>query len=247
MTLTINWLQAIDGTNALAATIRYSLHGFAREVTPADAGSVAFEETAPVRKFPDYPHKRNVEGRFWLASTGQHVPFESFWERAFLMSLDRTRSAEAVSSQPMWIHWRNPKRRHAPDYFVRRKDGTALLVDVRERSEIEPEDAAKFELTRRMAAALGWDYLVFDDLPGATQQNLRFLLRYRDPQWLEGVALRNLPDSGAIRLVDLVALLDDAPNSALGAAYALIWSDIARCDLSRPLSMSAVVRFGPDR
>ncbi len=123
-----------------------------------------------MRKFPDYPHKRNVEGRFWLASTRQHVPFESFWERAFLMSLDRTRSAEAVSSQPMWITGATRSADMPPDYFVRRKDGTALLVDVRERSEIEPEDAAKFELTRRMAAALGWDYLVFDELPGATHR-----------------------------------------------------------------------------
>lgn len=124
------------------------------------------------------------------------------------MSLDRTRSAEAVSSQPMRIHRRNPKRRHAPDYFVRRKDGGALLVDVRERADIEPEDAAKFELTRRTAAALGWDYLVFDDLPGATQQNLRFLI------WSD---------------------------------VARLWSNVARCDLSRPLSMSATVRSGVDR
>lgn len=74
MTLTTNWLQAIDGTNALAATIRYSLLGFAREVTPADAGAIPIEETAPVPRFPDYPHKRKVEGRFWLASTGQKRP-----------------------------------------------------------------------------------------------------------------------------------------------------------------------------
>lgn len=247
MTLTTNWLQAIDGTNALKATIRYSLHGFARETVPADAGAIAFEEADPVREFPDYPQKRNFEGRLWVASTRQHVPFESFWERAFLISLDRTRTAEAISSQPMWIRWRNPERRHAPDFFVRRSDGSALLVDVRERSRIKPKDSAVFELTRRLAAALGWDYLVFDDMPGATQQNLRFLLRFRDTGWLEGITLDELPDSGSMRLSELITLLHRAFPSPTGAAYALIWADVARCDLSKPLSMSTVLRFGADR
>lgn len=90
-----------------------------------------------------------------MASTGQHVPFESFWERAFLTSVDRTGDAVGVSSQPMWIRWRSPKRSHAPDYFVRRSDGTALLADVRPAELIKPEDSTKFELTRRLAAALG--------------------------------------------------------------------------------------------
>lgn len=56
MTLTTNWFRAIDGTNALAAIVRYSLHGFVRAATPADAGLIAVEERAPVRNFPDQSH-----------------------------------------------------------------------------------------------------------------------------------------------------------------------------------------------
>lgn len=247
VTLTTARLEALDGINALAATISYSLHGHVIETDPVDAAQVRFEDADPVRQFISYPHKRYFEGKFWLASTDEHVPFESFWERSFLASLDRTGRARSVTSQPMWIHWREPKRSHAPDYFVRQSDGTALLVDVRERSNIEPPDAAKFELTRRMALALGWQYLVFDDLPGATQANLRFLTRYRDPRWLEGIDLTALPSQGSMTLATLVGLLHDAVHSPQGAAYALIWLDHVRMNLERPLSMASTVRFGEDR
>lgn len=61
MTLTTNWFRAIDGSNALAAIVRYSLHGFVRAATPADAGLIAFEEGSRP-KLPRPITQRNVEG-----------------------------------------------------------------------------------------------------------------------------------------------------------------------------------------
>jgi hypothetical protein len=244
VTLTADWLGAIDGTNALAATIEFSSHGLVQQTDPLDAAGVAFEEADPVRSFVSWPGKRNFEGRLWLSSTGQHVPFESFWERAFLTALDRTGEATGVSSQPMWIRWRSPKRSHAPDYFVRRDDGSGLLVVVRPRELIGSEDEAKFELTRRLAAALGWSYLVFDELPGATQANLRFLMRYRDPAWLDRVDLASLNLVGQMTLAALAQRLAAVARSGHGAAYALVWKGVARADLRTPLSMRTLVHLG---
>ena len=244
MSLTASWLDAMDGTNALAATIEFSRHGYRQQADPLDVVRVPFEEADPVRAFVSYPGKRNFEGKFWLASTRSHVPFESFWERAFLAMLDRTGDVAGVSSQPMWIRWRSPKRSHAPDYFVRRADGSGLLVDVRPKELIKAEDEVKFELTRRLAAALGWSYLVFDDLPGATEANLRFLLRYRDPAWLEGVDVAALGLSGSMTLGSLVAALSPVARSGHAAAYALVWNGVASARLERPLSMSTIVTFG---
>ncbi len=244
MTLTQDWLAAIDGTNALAATIEFSRHGLLQHADPVDAARVMFEDADPVREFPSWPGKRNFEGKLWMASTGRHIPFESFWERSFLTSLDRAGDVVGVASQPMWIRWRSPKRSHAPDYFVRRSDGSALLVDVKPVELIKPEDSIKFELTRRLAAALGWSYLVFDQLPGATQANLRFLLRYRDPAWLADVDVGSLQLAGAMTLGALVDRLQPVAASGLGAAYALIWRGVGSVDLSRPLSMSSVISFG---
>lgn len=179
MNLTNGWLDAVDGENALAATVEFRDHGGRREVDAADLSRVAFENADPVRRFPSWPGKRHYEGKFWMSSTGQHVPFESFWERGFLASLDRTSVAVAVASQPMWIRWRQPKASHAPDFFVRRNDGSAALVDVRPREVIKAHDAEIFARTGRLAAAYGWEYEVFSELSAALDQNLRFLLRYR--------------------------------------------------------------------
>ncbi|MBF0816875.1 TnsA-like heteromeric transposase endonuclease subunit [Microbacterium paludicola] len=246
MTRTAAWLDAIDQTNALDATLEYSRRGVPRHVTPTEMADARLEEGDPVRHFVTWPGKRNFEGRLWLASTRQHVPFESFWERAFLASLDRAGSARAVASQPLWIRWRDPRRAHVPDYFVRRADGQAVLVDVRPRDLIEPEDAVKFELTRRLASALGWEYLLFDALPGATQANLRFLLRYRDPAWLDGVAEDKLPKEGAMSLAEFARLLGASTRSGIGAAYAMIWARRVHVDLTRPLSMATRIHFGDE-
>lgn len=112
MTQTADWLDAIDGTNALDAEIRYSLYGLELEIDSSDAARIPFEHADQVRAFVSYPQKRNFEGRFWLSSSDEHVPFESFWERAFLATLDRTGTARSVTAQPMWIAWRIPRRSH---------------------------------------------------------------------------------------------------------------------------------------
>lgn len=139
MSQTTAWLAALDGMNAVAATIRYSLHEIPREGRVADAARVAFEDADPVRTPPSYPHRKSIEGRLWLVSARQHVLFESFWERAFLANFDRTQSAERVASQPMWIDWSTPARSHAPDCFIRRPDDTALLADVHAKDETVAE------------------------------------------------------------------------------------------------------------
>lgn len=137
MTLTVEWLAAIDGTNALAATIEFSRHGLVQHVDPVDAARVAFEDADPVREFPSWPGKCHFEGKLWIASTGQHVPFESFWERAFLTSVDRTGDSVGMSSQPMWIRWRSPKRSYAPDYFGGPRRHRSLRCRRRVRARVE--------------------------------------------------------------------------------------------------------------
>ena len=52
-------------------------------------------------------------------------------------------------------------RSHAPDYFARRADGSAVVVDCRPVERIKPQDAATFDATRRglraaRLASTGW-------------------------------------------------------------------------------------------
>ena len=58
-------------------------------------------------------------------------------------------------------------RRHAPDFFARRHDGRAVVVDVRPDDRIPERDEQKFAVTAEACEAAGWDYLRSGDLdPG---------------------------------------------------------------------------------
>lgn len=238
---TQTWIQALDQTGSLDAAVDFSIYEHRTERDVIDIQRVNFEDADPIRDFTSYPGKRNFEGKFWFATTGRHVPFESFWERSFLAMIDRFGGVSAVASQPMTIRWRQTSRSHTPDYFVRHDDGSATLVDVRPAELIAPEDEAKFEATRRIAAAMNWRYVVFDDLAGATQVNLRFLLRYRDPRWLEGVEIGRLGLPRRTPLAALARHLDDVAPSGIAAVYATIWRGLVLADLSRPLAMTTVL------
>jgi hypothetical protein len=50
--------------------------------------------------------------------------YESWLERDVLVALDADPGVEAVALQPMWLQRVSEPRRHAPDFFVRRTDGT---------------------------------------------------------------------------------------------------------------------------
>jgi len=63
-----------------------------------------FEDVDPVRTFRWSRGERHFPGWYWAATTGRYVGLESRLER---------------------------ERRRAPGYFVRRTEGSAVVVDVR--------------------------------------------------------------------------------------------------------------------
>lgn len=85
-----------------------------------------------------------------------------------LMALDTDPGVEAVASQPMWLHWVSETgqvRRHAPDFFVCRTVGTAMLIDVRPDNRISAADSVAFAATAVMAAQAGWVYNWVGEVP----------------------------------------------------------------------------------
>jgi hypothetical protein len=51
---------------------------------------------------------------------------------------------------------------HAPDYFARLADDSALVLDCRPADRIKPEDQVSFDATRHACAALGWRCEIVD-------------------------------------------------------------------------------------
>ncbi|WP_425311576.1 TnsA-like heteromeric transposase endonuclease subunit [Mycolicibacterium gilvum] len=137
-------------------------------------------------------HQLRDQGKQTRAASGLRNPprsrgnhsHESWVERDQLMALDADPDVVGVLSQPFWIHWRDGTR-HAPDYFVRRRDGSVVVVDVREDDRISDADRDVFDRSAATCAMVGWDYLRVGSLDPVLRANLRWLSGYRHPRVLK--------------------------------------------------------------
>jgi hypothetical protein len=125
------------------------------------AWAVPLEQFIPVRRFRSRKGQRHLSGLWWSATTGGHVGFESWLERDHLLRLDFDPFVVGIASQPFWLHWTDAGGKpvsHAPDFFARRRDGSAVVVDCRPVERRRPRDVAKFDATARACALAGWEY-----------------------------------------------------------------------------------------
>lgn len=160
--------------------------------------SVAFERARPVREFGSYRGQRNWPGWWWFSGTGDLVGYESWVERDALMVLDADPAVAVVASQPMRLHWTTAggdAHCHVPDFFARRTDGTAALVDVRPGRRVRGEDAAVVDQTAGLADQVGWEYQEVGELPAVRAANLRWLAGYRYPRCAQPVVMAALREA----------------------------------------------------
>jgi hypothetical protein len=76
-------------------------------------------------------------------------------ERDHVLHLDFDPSVVGIASQPLWLHWTDEGGKpnsHAPDFFARRSDGSAMVIDCRPVERRTPRDMAKFDATARACA-----------------------------------------------------------------------------------------------
>jgi hypothetical protein len=201
--------------------------------------NVAFERVAPVRGFASFRGQRNRPGLWWFATTGEHVGHESWLERDRLMALDADPEVVGVAAQPMWLRWTSESGRsvrHAPDYFARRADGTALVIDVRPDQRIGDQDAAVFAATARLCAQVGWEYQRAGELGAVHAANLRWLSGYRHPRFAEPELAAWLGEVFA----DEAPLLGGAaaagdPIAVLPVLFGMLWRGELATDLEAGL------------
>ncbi|MGE2818043.1 TnsA-like heteromeric transposase endonuclease subunit [Mycobacterium heidelbergense] len=139
----------------------------------------------PVRRFSARKGQRHLSGSWWCATTSTHVGFESWLERDHLMLLDFDSAVVGIAAQPFWLSWpdaRGSTVRHTPDYFGRRADGSAVVVDCRPVEWRRVGDLAKFEATAHLCARLGWEYRVVGGIEPVLAANVRWLAGYRHPR-----------------------------------------------------------------
>ncbi|MGO4649338.1 TnsA-like heteromeric transposase endonuclease subunit [Nocardia sp. 2YAB30] len=211
-------------------------------VALADAWGLRFEDAAAVRRFVSYRGQRHLSGRWWSATTGRHVGYESWLERDHVMTLDFDPNVVGISSQPFWLFWPHEKpgrfRSHAPDYFARLADGSAMVMDCRpENRRNKPRDIAAFEATRQACELVGWEYQLVGVCDPVRTRNMRWLAGYRHPRYLiteTADRLREVIAAGPLGLMEAAASAGD-PIATLPVLYHLLWRHEVSTDLTVPL------------
>ncbi|MEU7432935.1 TnsA-like heteromeric transposase endonuclease subunit [Streptomyces sioyaensis] len=210
---------------------------------------VAFKSVRPERRFPAFRGQGNWCGWYWSATCGGHVGYESWLERDRLMLLDFDPLVTGMASQPFRLSWAGSggKRvRHTPDFFVRRADGTGLVVDVRPDERIGPGDAVKFAVTAAACRSVGWDFVRVGTPDGVLMANVRWLAGYRHPRVHRPEVAARLVKvfadgrgllAGALRVGDQIAVLP--------VLFHLLWRRVLAVDLEAGLlSADSRVRLG---
>lgn len=210
-----------------------------------------FEDAPQVREFRFGKGLKNFAGWWYFATTDTHVGFESWLERDHLMLMDFDPEVTAVASQPFWLRWRDADDgawSHVPDYFARRRDGSAVVIDVRPDDRIPERDAEKFAVTAAACEAAGWDYRRSGDLDPVLTENVRWLSRYRHPRFgaPEVAAVLLEAFAGGRALFEGAELAGDRLRT-LPVLYHLIWQRELAADLSAPLGTATAVWPGGPR
>jgi hypothetical protein len=154
----------------------------------------------------------------------------------------------AYAPQPFWLFWpaaSGKTRRHAPDWFARRTDGSALVLDCRPPDRIGPRDTEAFDASAAACREIGWDYAVVGPLDPVLAANLRWLSAYRHPRHLvEAVAEPLLRVFAEPRpLIDGAEAVGD-PIAVLPILYHLIWLQRIHVDLGVRLAGATIGETG---
>jgi hypothetical protein len=210
--------------------------------------STRFEEALPSQPFRFEKGLQSFAGWWYFAMTGSHVGFESWLERDHLMLMDFDPGVVAVSSQPFWLRWTDGEgrsRRHAPDFFARRADGTAVVTDVRPDDRIPARDAEVFAVTAGACEAAGWEYRRAGGLDPVLVANVRWLSRYRHHRCLvpEVAAVLAEAFAGGRGLFEGAEMAGDRLQ-VLPVLFHLMWCRRLAADLTVPLGASSVVGPG---
>ena len=220
--------------------------GGEQRVPLVEVGPVAFEAAVPARRFRPRKGQRHLSGLWWSATTGAHVGYESWLERDHLLALDFDPRVVGIASQPFWLHWVDADGQrvsHVPDYFARRGDGSAVVVDCRpvERRK-KPRDVAKFDATAGACRMLGWEYRLVGAVDPVETANLRWLAGYRHPRYrvLETEVALVAVFATAMPLMDGAELVGD-PVAVLPVLFHLLWCHDLVADLRVPLSDATLV------
>jgi len=219
--------------------------GRERSGSLSELWSVRFERVSPVREFPTFRGQRNFPGAWWSQTTGGHVGYESWLQRDQVMLLDFDPGVVSFSSQPFWLTWSSAggSRRHAPDFFARLSDGTAVVMDVCAGDRVKPATAEAFAVTAQACESVGWFYRRVGAVDVVLAANVRWLAGYRHHRCFhpDRAARLRAVFASPRKLSEGIAAAGERLEF-LPVLFHLLWTRVLVCDLAgSPLGSATMV------
>lgn len=213
------------------------------EATRADDVSAA----TPWRTFRSHRAQRHYSGWYWSSTTGGLVIYESRLELARLLLADADRDVVAIAAQPfLLIEGTEAKaRRHVPDFFLQRRDGSCAVVNVKPADRLgDPKVAATLAWAEEAITAKGWAAEIWTGCDPLLLANIRFLAGYRR-SWLFDAGQLHAAEA-ATREGDTIGLLEARLQDAgIGEPRPLVlhllWTARVRADLTAPLETATAI------
>ncbi|QIJ63924.1 TnsA-like heteromeric transposase endonuclease subunit [Streptomyces sp. JB150] len=220
--------------------IHYYDAGGTERLLPADrAADVRFETCLPARDIPSYAGQKHTPGFYWAASSDTVLEYESFLEARWMKLLDFDANVACFAAQPFifegidadgpWTHY--------PDLFVRRTDGSVLLLDVKNPEQVDkPKVQHQARRTATACATLGWDYQMVGEPDPQLWATVEWLAGYRRP--LNAAApvahVLQFRAQHPVAIGELLSLWPD-PQVERAVTYHLMWHHRLLFDLTQPL------------
>lgn len=191
----------------------------------------------PIRQGPKYRNRRNHEGLYVSAQTGQQVWYESMEEYVALMEVEHTMKVMSIAAQPCCFLFRHGLT-HYPDFAVRTAKGGTVILDVHEPDLTTLEDLVRFNRTAHSCEQLGWGYYVLGPVTGYWRNNLVWLGGYRHEEAAPAPEIEARIVEAAqdpVGIMALARLLDrDIEWHYLPAIYHLMFTGALDYDNSAP-------------
>lgn len=218
-----------------------------RHRTPIEhAISVPFERALPTRRIR-VPHttQRNVPRYHHFSLTKQLIVCESYLESCVLLTYEFNPGVVSASGQPLGLHGRAADGRalyHVPDFFIRLRDGRALLVDVTPTSRLDssPTRRANFELARTACERADWGYRLETEPDPVFITNLRALPRI-EPLGFEALAPLILERCCTPTPIGDLQTIGPTPALVRPSVLHLLWRRLLVTDLTAPLTEATLV------
>lgn len=200
------------------------------------------------RTFRSRHGQPHYSGRYWCATTGRHLVYESRLELARLLLADFDPTVVAIVAQPLCLTASvdGRLRRHVPDFFLLHRDETPRIVDVKPAERLaRPAVAEALRWPAEVFERHGWPVEVWTGADPTLLANVRFLAGYRrddlvDPEVLAAAeaAVLNGDTIGGVehRLHDRWPSRMSRP-----AVLRLLWLGRLRAELTRELDTTTVL------